>query len=101
MDRLQALRTELGFPLAVSSGARCAARNKAVSSTGENGPHTRGAVDILATGAQALVIVQKALEMGFSGIGVKQSGPHGSRFIHLDVLENEPGQPRPWIWSYP
>jgi len=39
-----------------------------------------------------------------TGIGVKQNGPAGKRFIHLDNLgisyTKLTGGPRPWIWSY-
>ena len=39
-----------------------------------------------------------------TGIGVKQNGPAGKRFIHLDNLGSKytklTGGPRPWLWSY-
>jgi hypothetical protein len=39
-----------------------------------------------------------APQFGFTGIGFKQKGV--IRFVHLDALPNEIGQPRPTIWSY-
>jgi hypothetical protein len=51
-------------------------------------------------GADALELVALALAYGFTGIGVNQKGAHDGRFIHLDDLDNAPGQPRPCIWSY-
>ena len=54
MGALQALRDALGFAMPVSSGYRCPAHNCAVSSTGEDGPHTTGlAADIAIAGADA------------------------------------------------
>lgn len=96
---LDELRRAVGFPLSVTSGYRCPAYNAQVSSTGEAGPHTTGrAADVLVSHAKALKVVQVAISMGFTGIGVKQKG--SGRFIHLDNLPNAPGQPRPTIWSY-
>jgi hypothetical protein len=38
-----------------------------------------------------------ALNAGFTGIGVKQTGVN--RIIHLDTL-TAPDYPRPTVWSY-
>lgn len=100
-ERLNELRARVGIPLHVSSATRCPRHNSAVSSTGFDGPHTVGAVDIACFGALAWRVLLIALDMGFKGIGVKQSGPHGARFIHLDDLPAAPGRPRPTVWSYP
>lgn len=99
-NRLERVRVRYGKPMIVSSGARCPAHNAQVSGTGLTGPHTKGAFDIAVNGADALQVVQLMLEEGFTGIGISQKGPHGKRFIHGDDLPNEPGQPRPTIWSY-
>lgn len=98
--KLERLRERYGKPLRVASGARCPKHNAAVSSTGLTGPHTKGATDLAVAGADALHLVDLALEQGFTGIGISQKGPHGSRFVHLDDLPDAPGQPRPTIWSY-
>jgi zinc D-Ala-D-Ala carboxypeptidase len=96
---LDDLRHHLGFPLAISSGYRCPEYNSKVSSTGRTGPHTTGrAVDIAVSHARAYEVLQAALMMRFTGIGINQKG--GSRFIHLDDLPDAPGQPRPTVWSY-
>jgi len=101
MDRLQRLRDAFGEPLRVSSGYRSPAYNARVSSTGADGPHTSGrAVDIAIAGADAFWLLGLALEHGFTGIGVRQSGPWDGRFLHLDDLEEAPGRPRPRLWSY-
>lgn len=100
LNRLDRLRERIG-PLKLSSAYRCPLHNSQVSSTGENGPHTTGrAVDVLASGTRALEIVRIALELGFTGIGVSQKGPHGSRFVHLDDIAPGGAHPRPHIWSY-
>lgn len=98
MDRLQSLRTAFGAPLAVTSGFRCPEHNAQVSSTGPAGPHTTGrAVDIAVRGAEALSVINLALPLGFTGLGVAQKG--AGRFLHLDDLE-APRFPRPNLWSY-
>ncbi len=99
MDRLQALRTALEFPLIVNSGFRTTAHDKAI---GGAGVHTTGrAVDIGIYGARYHAMLDLAPAMGFNGIGSFQKGPYAGRFIHLDDLNNnETTGPRPWGWSY-
>lgn len=100
VDALDAIREQLGFPLLISSGYRCPAHNARVSSTGDNGPHTTGlAADIKIAGRQAYALLDKALEWGFTGIGINQRGDMSKRFIHLDLL-SEPERFRPTIWTY-
>jgi hypothetical protein len=100
LDRMQALRSTYGKPLAVSSWYRSPEHNVRVSNTGPNGPHTTGrAVDLKVVGADALLLFRLALNLNFTGVGVKQHGE--GRFLHLDDLSS-PGfsGPRPWLWSY-
>jgi zinc D-Ala-D-Ala carboxypeptidase len=98
MEKLIFLREAMKIPFVISSAYRCPAHNAKESKTGEAGPHTTGkAVDILMHGADALKLVHYALNAGFTGIGVKQSGI--GRFIHIDTL-SAPDYPRPIIWSY-
>lgn len=99
VDMLDLLRDDCGFPFPITSGYRCPVHNARVSSTGAAGPHTTGrAADIAVSRERAYKVLQLALQMGFTGIGVQQRG--GGRFIHLDTLENGPGRPRPVVWSY-
>lgn len=99
MEKVEKLRVRLGFPLPVTSAARCPEHNARVSGTGRTGPHTTGrAIDVAVRGSRALEVVRMALGSDFTGIGINQKG--GARFIHLDDLPNKDGQPRPWIWSY-
>ena len=98
MKQLDYLRQECGFPFKVTSAYRCPKHNQATSNTGPTGPHTTGkAVDISVRGEQAMILIQKAVEAGFTGIGVSQKGT--GRFIHLDTLTS-PAYPRPNLWSY-
>jgi zinc D-Ala-D-Ala carboxypeptidase len=95
MDKVEALRVSVGFPLAVSSAARCPDHNARVSGTGRTGPHTTGrAIDLAVDRSKAYAVLSTALRMGFTGIGVQQKG--GGRFIHLDDLTAG----RPTVWSY-
>jgi zinc D-Ala-D-Ala carboxypeptidase len=100
MQKVEKLRLRYGKPLVVSSGARCPSYNRTVSKTGSNGPHTKDAIDFQISGTDAYMLLRHALELGFTGIGINQKGPHNKRFIHLDNLPNEQGQPRAWVWSY-
>jgi len=101
MDRLSAMREEYGKPLIEVSGYRCPKHNSHVSSTGEKGPHTTGrAIDINIWRGNAYELNALAPAYGFTGIGVRQSGGYGGRFIHLDDLTEEDGYPRPTLWSY-
>ena len=99
MDNLQAIRADVGFALTVTSGARCQDHNIRVSATGRTGPHTTGlAADIGVSGHMAHALIAAAVERGMTGIGVSQRGPHRTRFIHLDMIEES--HKRPWVWSY-
>ena len=99
LTRLDKLRWMNNEPIALSSAYRCPDHNAKVSSTGRTGPHTTGkAVDIRCSGDIAYRVLTLAAELGFRGIGVSQKGNHGSRFIHIDDIEDE--TIRPWVWSY-
>lgn len=95
---LDQVRAEFGKPMRLSSAYRCPTHNARVSSTGPAGPHTTGkAVDVLVSGQHAHALLKVAFAHGVSGVGVKQTGPHETRFIHLDMITSHP---RPWCWSY-
>tara|TARA_Y100001938_G_scaffold2814_1_gene3513 strand:+ start:494 stop:880 length:387 start_codon:yes stop_codon:yes gene_type:complete len=100
MELLETIRCEYGKPMIVTSGFRAPEYNMIVAKSGSKGPHTYGqAVDLHLVGAEANEVIKIALELGMTGIGIKQKGPHKKRFIHLDNLPNG-DHPRPWIWSY-
>lgn len=97
--RLQALRERYGRPMPLSSAARCPDHNLAVSKTGRDGPHTKGAVDVLVAGKDAFDLVECALRLSWTGVGISQKGSWERRFIHLDALQPLEA-PRPRVWSY-
>jgi zinc D-Ala-D-Ala carboxypeptidase len=98
LDKLQALRSDCGFPFSISSGYRCP-KHPAEKKKKEPGAHGHGqGEDIIVAGENALILVTKAHQHGFTGIGVSQRGR--ARFVHLDDMDNQPSRPRPWIWSY-
>jgi uncharacterized protein YcbK (DUF882 family) len=101
IEALQQLREAYGKPMPINSGYRCPEHNAKVSSTGLTGPHTKGAVDVGLTGKEALELLRIASERGWTGVGVRQHGAYGGRFLHLDRLPQAEGQPRPHLWSYP
>ena len=89
MWMLQELRDQMQGQLRVSSGRRCDHHNDVVSTAKnkKNGVHTLGqASDILISGERAIVLFEKARQIGFSGIGLSQKGHHAHRFLHLDTL---------------
>lgn len=99
LNALDQLRERFGKPLAVTSGYRCPSHNAKVSKSGPNGPHTTGkAADVAVSRGDAYQLIRLAQDMGFTGIGVQQKGD--GRFLHLDLLPDAPGQPRPTVWSY-
>jgi zinc D-Ala-D-Ala carboxypeptidase len=79
---LEKLREDLGFPLPVTSGFRCEKHNAAILGAAKNSQHMQGlAVDISTnamTAQKRFLFIQKALALGFKGIGVYPS------HIHLD-----------------
>ena len=96
MDRLEELRVRVGFALPINSGYRSPEHNQAVSSSGDDGPHTTGqAADIRVHSLQAMTVLSAALQLGFVGVGVQQKGPHGGRYIHVDTARAVPA-----LWSY-
>lgn len=99
MDKLQALRTELGFGFTISSGYRHHTHpTEARKNT--TGMHVKGiACDIQATnGTAAGRIVEAALRHGFKGIGLAQDTRRNraDRFVHLDLRDSL----YPVMWSY-
>lgn len=92
MGRLISLREEFNKPMNVTSSYR---------PPPGKGNHDAGrAVDINIWGGDALKLIYLAVKHGFTGVGVKQTGPYHSRFVHLDNIENSPIKARPWLWTY-
>lgn len=94
--KVQELRTACGFPFKITSGWRCS-EHPAEMRKQEPGTHYQGvACDIAIAGEDAYKVVKEAMALGFTGIGIAQKGDWSSRFIHVDVAQNN----RPRIWSY-
>jgi uncharacterized protein YcbK (DUF882 family) len=76
MDMLVSLRERLKQPMSISSGYRSESHNIAIGGSTRSA-HLKGcAVDVVCSGHKAFEIVRIALELGFTGIGVKQNGVH-------------------------
>ncbi len=94
---LQGLRDQMQGPLRICIGRRSDHHNDQVSTAKnkKNGVHTLGqASNILISGERAMLLFEKARQIGFSGIGLLQGGDHAKRFVHLDT------KPRKAFWSY-
>lgn len=99
MDKLQALRSEYGKPMRITSGYRHPKKHPIENAKETPGVHAYGrAADIAVSGSDAHLLLSLALKHGFTGIGVSQKGK--SRFIHLDDMPQNTGFHRPTIWSY-
>jgi uncharacterized protein YcbK (DUF882 family) len=95
MMKLQQLRDACNFPLPISSGFRCQKKN--IDCNGHKGSaHLTGeGADLLVERERARVVIQKAIEMGFS-VGIQQKG--NSRFVHVDTKPRKSGNAN--LWSY-
>jgi|TARA_R110000744_G_C19256679_1_gene550895 zinc D-Ala-D-Ala carboxypeptidase len=96
IDAVQKIRTEVGYPLVVSSGYRCSEHPVEKSKTKPGtGTHCRGvAADLAVSHQQAKEVLVVALQMDVGGVGVHQKGD--GRFIHIDVDIDR----RSLIWTY-
>lgn len=88
LDALEALRAEMGRPLKINSGHRCAIWNAVVGGV-PNSEHRRMAVDIAFGRHNRRAMVAAAERLGFAGIGIARS------FLHLDR------RIVPARWTYP
>lgn len=94
MRKLQQLRSLYAQPMRITSGYR-APEHPIEAAKATPGEHSTGrAADVAVHGADALRLVQLALSLGFTRIGVQQKG--SGRFIHLGDSPAFPGG----IWSY-
>ena len=94
LARLDELRERCGFPFVITSGYR--SPNHTIERNKERpGTHAQGiAADIkVRDGVQRFRIVEEAIKMGFSGIGVASS------FVHVDIRDLD-GNESPVMWTY-
>ena len=85
LDKLDTLREDCGFPFVITSGYR-SPQHPIEAKKDVPGQHSQGiAADIrINNAAQRYVITRKALELGFTGIGV------ASDFVHVDTRGTTP-----------
>tara|TARA_R100001443_G_scaffold115789_1_gene134373 strand:+ start:493 stop:885 length:393 start_codon:yes stop_codon:yes gene_type:complete len=95
MIKLQSLRDACGFPLPVNSGFRCKQKNIDCGGHENSGHLTGEAADLRCDRDKARVVIQKAIEMGFS-VGIQQKG--NGRFVHVDTKLRRSGKAN--LWSY-
>jgi uncharacterized protein YcbK (DUF882 family) len=89
IEKLQNIRTKIGKPLIISSGARCASHNTAIKGS-KNSQHIHGiAFDIKCPPGQLrMEVITAAIEEGFKGIGWAKT------FLHIDLRSS------PMCWEY-
>jgi uncharacterized protein YcbK (DUF882 family) len=94
MQLLQELREELNFPLVITSGYRDKTHPIEARKTHSNGEHTQGmCCDVRCLdGGTRFKIIKKALELGFTRIGVAKT------FLHLGL--GGKNLPNYVIWDY-
>ena len=92
--KLDLLREACGFPFIITSGYR--SEDHPIEAKKEKaGTHAQGiAADIkVRDGVQRFKIVEEAIKMGFSGIGVARD------FVHVDIRCLD-GNESPVMWTY-
>lgn len=94
MVKLQAIRSEFGKPLKVTSGFRSKRHSVELKKTTSNGEHTQGmCADIYCdNSADRFRLVQLALKHGITRIGIAKN------FLHLGI--GGVGLPNNVIWEY-
>ena len=86
IHRLDELREACGFPFIVTSGYRDPEGHPIEKRKSRPGTHAQGiAADIrVSGGVQRRKVVEKAIELGFKGIGVANT------FVHVDIRQTTP-----------
>lgn len=93
---LVTVREEYGYPMIITSGARCEKHNKAEGGA-DDSAHLDGlAADTKVFGLRAMLLLAVALKHGVHGVGLMQKGAHKNRFMHLDLGELGGGR----LWTY-
>jgi uncharacterized protein YcbK (DUF882 family) len=94
MERLQAIRSEYGRPMRITSGYRHPTHPVEARKTHSNGEHTQGmCADVaVADGRERFDLVRLALKHGITRVGVAKG------FIHLGL--GGPGLANNVMWEY-
>lgn len=85
VEMLQALRSQLGIPLYITSGYRCKEHNTSVGGA-ERSQHLLGTAADVRGDIDLSHLMEAAKQIGFTGIGYYPR----SRFVHLDVRGGNP-----------
>lgn len=103
IDQLEKLHEKYGKPMPVMSGFLCSTYSRISTFDGPLGPQTTGlaAVIHVDNSVDAFRLVHLAIELGFTGIGLKQHGENAGRRVHLDIILDVHGIPRPAMFTYP
>lgn len=88
LDGLEQVRADMGAPLVITSGHRCAGWNAAVGGAPLS-MHKQLAADICLAGHDRFALLTAAERAGFTGFGLAR------RFLHVDR------RARPARWFYP
>tara|TARA_R110002074_G_scaffold91272_4_gene199700 strand:+ start:13544 stop:13894 length:351 start_codon:yes stop_codon:yes gene_type:complete len=90
IHKLDKLRESCGFSFTITSGYR-SSKHSIEQRKAKAGTHAQGiAADIkVSGGAQRMKIVEEALALGFTGVGVAKT------FVHVDIRETTPV-----LWCY-
>jgi uncharacterized protein YcbK (DUF882 family) len=99
LDKIQELRTRVGFACKVNSGVRCEVNNLMSNGHKSSAHLTGNACDLGVSHSKAREVIKIAIELGLS-VGVSQNGKTGKagRFIHLDNKPRSSGEPA--LFSY-
>jgi hypothetical protein len=94
MEKLQAIRTEYGKSMKITSGFRSVKHPVEAKKTNSNGEHTQGfCADIYcANSSERFILVNLALKHGITRLGIAKT------FLHLGIGGNN--LPNNVIWDY-
>ena len=96
LELLQAIRTEYGKSMVISSGYRDKTHPQEIDKK-TGGAHTLGlACDIPVRGEDAILLLGICIKKGIRRIGICQKGDN--RYLHIDIADRY-GFPKS-IWSY-
>jgi uncharacterized protein YcbK (DUF882 family) len=93
LTHLEELRVQWDKPIHLTSAYRCVLHPEEAKKN-LPGEHNRGAIDIQISGPSRYFLIQLAMKLGWSGIGI------GPGFLHLDRGFSRPGALRPSFWTY-
>ena len=93
--KIDELRDRCGFPFVITSGYRSLAHPIERAKKTNTGTHAQGiAADIrVRDGVQRFKIVEEAIKMGFTGVGV------ATDFVHVDIRDLDTNE-SPVMWCY-